>query len=94
MSFPGNIEGRPGPVWTPDTLDSGKQPPSFDNVLYVNFPGKATVQFNLAVGFALREEWGKASNIVAQLYRDGQNASVQVCRRQQRYRCQYSAYSK
>jgi len=62
VSFPGNIEGRPGPVWTPDTLDSGK----------------ATVQFNLAVGFALREEWGKASNIVAQLYRDGQNASVQV----------------
>ena len=27
VSFPGNIEGRPGPVWTPDTLDSGKQTP-------------------------------------------------------------------
>ena len=55
--------------------------PGFDNVTHDNFPGKATVQFNLAVGFALKEEWGKASNIVAQLYRDGQNASVQVCRR-------------
>ena len=41
--------------------------------------GKATVQFNLAVGFALREEWEKASNIVTQLYRDGQDVSVQVC---------------
>ena len=84
VSFPGNIEGRPGPVWTPDTLDSGKQTPvntRLGNVTHDNFPGKATVQFNLAVGFALREEWGKASNIVAQLYRDGQNASVQVCRR-------------
>ena len=60
--------------------------PGFDNVTHDNFPGKATVQFNLAVGFALREEWGKASNIVAQLYRDGQNASVQVCHRQHCYR--------
>ena len=37
------------------------------------------MQFNLAVGFALREEWEKASNIVTQLYRDGQDVSVQVC---------------
>jgi len=62
VSFPGNSEGKPGPCWTPDTLDTGK----------------ATVQFNLAVGFALREEWEKASNIVTQLYRDGQDVSVQV----------------
>ena len=67
-------------------VNSHLSTPGFDNVTHDNFPGKATVQFNLAVGFALREEWGKASNIVAQLYRDGQNASVQVCHRQQCYR--------
>ena len=60
-------------------VNSHLSTPSFDNVPHVNFPGKATVQFNLAVGFALREEWEKASNIVTQLYRDGQDVSVQVC---------------
>jgi len=48
--------------WYPDTLDTGKQ----------------AVQYNLAVGFALREEWEKASSIVGQLYREGQEVPVQV----------------
>ena len=50
----------------------------FDKIILQSLIGKATVQFNLAVGFALREEWEKASNIVTQLYRDGQDVSVQV----------------
>jgi len=48
--------------WYPDSQDTGKQ----------------AVQYNLAVGFALREEWEKASSIVGQLYREGQEVPVQV----------------
>lgn len=65
VGFPGG-EGshtsRLGPVWFPDSLESGK----------------AAVQFNLAVGFALREEWIKASSITALLYREGTDVPVQV----------------
>ena len=25
VSFPGNSEGKPGPCWTPDTLDTGER---------------------------------------------------------------------
>jgi len=49
-------------TWYPDTVEMGKQ----------------AVQYNLAVGFALREEWDKASSIVGQLYREGQDVPVQV----------------
>jgi CCR4-NOT transcription complex subunit 10 len=63
VAFPGGAEaGRPAALWFPDSLDTGK----------------AAVQFNLAVGFALREEWDKASSIVSQLYRDGSDVPVQV----------------
>ena len=48
--------------WYPDTADIAKQ----------------TVQYNLAVGFALREEWEKATSLIGQLYREGQDVAVQV----------------
>jgi len=68
VTFPGgegtgnSSSSRLGPIWFPDSLETGK----------------AAVQFNLAVGFALREEWNKASSIVALLYRDGADVPVQV----------------
>jgi len=49
-------------TWYPDTLEMGKQ----------------AVQYNLAVGFALREEWDKSSSIVGQLYKEGKDVPVQV----------------
>ena len=51
-------------TWYPDTLEMGKQ----------------AVQYNLAVGFALREEWDKSSSIVGQLYKEGKDVPVQVGR--------------
>ena len=47
------------------------------------YPGTAdsarlVVQYNLAVGYALREEWDKASGLISQLYKDNQDVSVQV----------------
>ena len=47
------------------------------------YPGTAdsarlVVQYNLAVGYALREEWDKASSLISQLYKDNQDVSVQV----------------
>lgn len=64
VAFPGTeaAAGRQAPAWFPDSLDTGK----------------AAVQFNLAVGFALRENWDKAGSIVSQLYRDGSDVPVQV----------------
>jgi hypothetical protein len=38
---------RPAALWFPDSLETGK----------------AAVQFNLAVGFAPREEWDRAGSI-------------------------------
>lgn len=64
VAFPGTeaAAGRHQPTWFPDSLDTGK----------------AAVQFNLAVGFALRENWDKAGSVVSQLYRDGSDVPVQV----------------
>ena len=47
------------------------------------YPGTAdsarlVVQYNLAVGYALREEWDKASSLISQLYKDNQDVSVKV----------------
>jgi len=39
---------------------------------------KKVVQYNLAVGFALRDEWEKSSSLINQLYKDNQDVSVQV----------------
>ena len=36
------------------------------------------MQYNLAVGFALKEDWEKANNLMSQLYKEGQEVSVQV----------------
>ena len=36
------------------------------------------MQYNLAVGFALKEDWEKANNLMGQLYKEGQEVSVQV----------------
>lgn len=59
----GSGAGRPlGPLWFPETLESGK----------------ALVQFNLAVGFALREEWEKADSLLNHLYQEGKDVPVQV----------------
>ena len=41
---------------------------------------KKVVQYNLAVGFALRDEWEKSSSLINQLYKDNQDVSVQVRR--------------
>ena len=49
-------------AWHPASLDSAKQ----------------VVQYNLAVGFALRDEWDKASSLINQLYKENQDVSVQV----------------
>ena len=54
--------GEGGSSWYPGTLDSAKQ----------------VVTYNLAVGFALRDEWEKASSLINQLYKDNQDVSVQV----------------
>ena len=63
VTFPGSEAASTATsLWFPDTLESGK----------------AAVQFNLAVGFALREEWSKAGSIVSVLYRDGADVPVQV----------------
>jgi len=48
--------------WYPGTSDSAR----------------LVVQYNLAVGYALREEWDKASSLISQLYKDNQDVSVQV----------------
>jgi len=40
--------------------------------------GKAAVQYNLSVGYALREEWGKAQGLVTQLYEGAKEVPVQV----------------
>jgi len=39
---------------------------------------KTAVQYNLAVGFALRDELEKASSVASQLYKDGSDVPVQV----------------
>ena len=60
----GNWEAGEGQsaAWHPASLDSAKQ----------------MVQYNLAVGFALRDEWDKASSLINQLYKENQDVSVQV----------------
>jgi len=40
--------------------------------------GRAFIQYNLAVGFALREEWDKAASLAGQLYNRNSDISVQV----------------
>ena len=40
--------------------------------------GKAAVQYNLSVGYALREEWDKAGGLVTQLYEGAKEVPVQV----------------
>ena len=48
--------------WSPGSVESAKQ----------------VVQYNLAVGFALRDEWEKASSLISQLYKENQDVSVEV----------------
>jgi len=40
--------------------------------------GRAFIQYNLAVGFSLREEWDKAASLAGQLYNRNSDISVQV----------------
>lgn len=40
--------------------------------------GRAYIQYNLAVGFALREEWDKAGSLAGPLYNRSTEMSVQV----------------
>lgn len=48
--------------WSPGSVESAKH----------------VVQYNLAVGFALRDEWEKASSLINQLYKENQDVSAQV----------------
>ena len=69
-------------AWHPATLDSAKQVSchslSCHSCHSCHAPGVQVVQYNLAVGFALRDEWDKASSLINQLYKDNQDVSVQV----------------
>lgn len=63
VTFPGaEVPSTTPALWFPDSLDTAR----------------TAVQFNLAVGFTLREDWDKAGTIMTQLYRDGTDVPVQV----------------